>query len=351
MLDRTGNVATWNEGAQRLTGYSREQIVGRSYARFFSPSDIQANTPVRCLKGAEALGRHDHDVRSTRCDGAILSARLALIPLLDEDSVRGYALMIHDLTARDRAEELLRERFAESAHLSRLSTVGQMVAEFAHEINQPLAAAANYARACLNFGRSGKHVVAEEALEWMDRCATQSMRAIRIAKRLGSFVKKDDGLRTFVRVNALVEQVLVLSNSTLISGTEDAAPIEVVVRLDDSAPEVLADQVQVEQVLLNLVRNAIEAMQELNGRHHRLTLRTTVDDHFATISVADTGPGIAADRLACLFDPFFTTKPAGLGLGLPISRSIVENHGGRMTVQSSPGGTTFLFTLPLAKGD
>lgn len=255
-----------------------------------------------------------------------------------------------DAAAQPTDVDRLRGRFADTAQLARLATIGRMVAELAHEINQPLAAAANYARACLNFGRSGRLVVAPEALEWMNRCAEQSLRAVRIAKRLGSFVKKDDGARTFVQVNTLVEQVLALPQSTIRSGADAAAPIEVSVQLDAGAPEVEADQVQIEQVLLNLVRNAIEAMQEMPGRRHVLTVQTALDDLSAVISVADTGPGIPAERLADLFEPFFTTKPTGVGLGLSISREIVEDHGGRMTVRSSPAGTVFAFTLPLFQG-
>lgn len=225
-----------------------------------------------------------------------------------------------------------------------------MVAELAHEINQPLAAAANYARACLNFGRSGKYGVAPEALEWMDRCVEQSLRAVRIAKRLGSFVKKDAGERSFVQVNTLVEQVLALTDSAIRCGADGAKPIEVDVQLAPAALEIEADSVQIEQVLLNLVRNAIEAMQETPGRRHVLTVRTSRDDRSAVVSVADTGPGIPAERLADLFEPFFTTKPTGVGLGLSISREIVESHGGRMTVRSSPSGTIFTCNLPLCQG-
>lgn len=350
-LDTAGNIVEWNCGAQRMSGYTAEEIVGRSAALFFRKSDVDTDLPQRMLQTAAAQGRYELETTVVRHDGSQFAAELTIIPMCDGAALRGFGLLMHDVTSRDRTETLLRNRFNESAHLARLSTVGQMVAELAHEINQPLAAAANYARACINFGRSGQAIVSAEALEWMDRCAAQSMRAIKIAKRLGSFVKKDDGCRTWLQVNTMVEQVLSLSHSTLQCGAETLLPIAVETDFDRSAPEVLADLVQIEQVLLNLIRNAVEAMQELKDRCHTLTLRTSTDDRFATIFVGDTGPGIAPDRLACLFDPFFTTKASGLGLGLSISRSIVESHGGRMTVESSAAGTVFSFTLPLNEGE
>ncbi|MCE9604876.1 MAG: PAS domain S-box protein [Planctomycetia bacterium] len=352
MLDPGGNIVTWNEGARRMTGFASDEIVGRPCSSLGRAEDLSADLLQRILSLAEAQGRHEREAIQVRQDGSCYFAEVTLVPLRSvAGSLLGFANIVHDITNRKQTDDLLRNRFVESAHMARLSTVGQMVAELAHEINQPLAAAANYARACINFGRSGKCSASPEILEWMERCAAQSMRAIQIANRLATFVKKDDGRRTWVQINTLVQHVLSHALPTLHSGLDAFTPIEAETKFDASEPEILADPVQIEQVLLNLIRNAVEAMHELPTRKHRITIRTATDDAFVSISVGDTGSGIAAEKLARLFDPFFTTKASGLGLGLSIIRSIVESHGGRMSVESSAAGTIFAFTLPISKGE
>jgi len=349
MLDPAGDVIHWNAGAERMFGFTSQELVGRSHTLLFASSDVHPQ-PEPLLPSESTAARRESEAIFIRRDGSTFPVRLTLVPADDAEFTNSFALLIHDVSERNRIENLLRSRFAETAHSARLSTVGQMVAELAHEINQPLAAAANYARACVNFGRSGQYVVAPEAIEWMERSAAQAMRAVTLSKRLGSFVRKHDGTPAWVQLNTMVRQSLSLAQPMLRGGDETLAPITVEFDLDPTAPEVVADPVQVEQVLLNLIRNATEAMHELKSRRHTLSIRTSLDAEFITISVGDTGPGIAPDKLAGLFDPFFTTKPTGLGLGLSISRSIVEQHGGRMTVESSPAGTTFSFTLPLPPG-
>lgn len=349
ILDARGNVIHWNPGAEKMLGLPAAEILGCSYALLFPPNDEPAS-PTPLLPCNSTTDRCEVDTLLARRDGSTFPARLTLVPYGESNPPDTFALLIHDLTERYRTEELLRARFVETAHLARLSTIGQLTAELAHEINQPLAAAANYARACVNFGRSGRAVIAPEVLDWMERSAAQAMRAVQISKRLGAFVKKVDGQASFVQVNSLVEQTLVLIRSMLLGNDESLSPITVETDLARLPAEILADQVQIEQVLLNLMRNAVEAMQELKSRRHVLTVRTSVDAEFVTVTVADTGPGIASDKLAGLFDPFFTTKPTGLGLGLSISRSIIEQHGGRITVESSQSGTTFSFTLPVPQG-
>lgn len=345
LLDSQGYVVRWNVGAERLLGFTADEVIGRSYTSFFASDDRRSRESAPPVDG-----RRETEALFLRRDGSTFPVHLTFLSPADDRALGGFVLLIHDVTERNRTEELLRSRFVETAHLARLSVIGQMVAEFAHEINQPLAAAANYARACINFGRSGRCVIAPEALEWMERSAAQAMRAVQIAKRLGAFVKKADGERTFVQVNTMVEQAVVLIRSMLQGGVEALAPITIETDFTASALEITADPVQIEQVILNLMRNAVEAMNEVKTRRHTLTLRTSIDAEFITVSIGDTGPGVAPDKLARLFDPFFTTKPSGLGLGLSICRTIVEQHGGRMTVASSPAGTVFSFTLPLPPG-
>lgn len=349
MLDTAGTIVHWSIGAEKMLGFTAAEIVGSNHTLLFAASE-EAAPPAPLLPSDGSLDRRATEANLVRCDGSLIPVRLALVPCDDSETSGNFALLIHEVTDRNRSENLLRSRFTETAHFARLSAIGRMTAELAHEINQPLAAAANYARACINFGRSGRFLVAPEAIEWMERCATQALRAVQISKRLGAFVRKADGQRTWVQINTTVEQTLLLTRSMMMAHEDSRAPIEIRTDFDVSAPEIIADPIQVEQVLLNLIRNSVESMQEVKTRSHTLTVRTATDANFVTVTVADTGSGIAPDKLAGLFDPFFTTKPSGLGLGLSISRTIVEQHGGRMTVESSSAGTAFSFTLPLPPG-
>ena len=169
--------------------------------------------------------------------------------------------------------------------------------------------------------------------------------AIEIVKRLGSFVKKDGGARTVVDINRIVEQV-VASSVPVRTPSSDGATVELDLFVDPSIPPICVDRVQIEQVLLNLTRNGVEAMLESASAVRKLTLRTSHDAEHVYVTVADTGPGISADNYRRLFEPYFTTKSGGMGLGLSISRSIVEDHNGRLDVETSPRGTTFRFSLP-----
>lgn len=349
MLDAGGDVIHWSPAAEKMLGFSAAEILGRKHTSLLAPNGGHAS-PTTSPASDSKTNRREADVVLTRRDGSSFPARLTFVPCDESDPSGTFALLIHDLTEQHRTEELLRARFVETAHLARLSTIGQLTAELAHEINQPLAAAANYARACVNFGRSGRTTITPEVLDWMERSAAQAMRAVQISKRLGAFVKKADGQASFVQINSLIEQTLVLIGSMLLGNDESRFPITVETDLADRPVEILADQVQIEQVLLNLMRNAVEAMRELKSRRHVLTVRTSVDAEHITVTVGDTGPGIAPDNLAGVFDPFFTTKLTGLGLGLSISRTIVEQHGGRMIVESNSSGTAFSFTLPLPPG-
>jgi C4-dicarboxylate-specific signal transduction histidine kinase len=222
-----------------------------------------------------------------------------------------------------------------------------MLSALAHEINQPLAAAANYARACVRFAKSDEGVTKQQLIQWMEKAAAQSERASEIVKRLRAFMKKDRTNRSTVNLNRLVDDVIRLP--TLISpssgfGTAPTIGLE----LDELLPSVFADKVQIEQVLVNLIRNAVEAMEGKSGDQHRLTIRTESKDGTVVVRVTDTGYGITAEHQAQLFNPFFTTKSEGMGLGLSISRSIIESHGGQMIVETRSGhGTTISFLLPI----
>lgn len=244
------------------------------------------------------------------------------------------------------AEVRARQHQAELAQAARLSTLGGMAAGLAHEINQPLAAIVSYARGCARRIQVGE-ARSEALLEVVDEISAQALRAGEVLRRIREFVRHTQLPRTRVDLNGLVREALHFAEM-------EARDLGIGLALDLSREplDVEADGIQIEQVMLNLVRNGFEAMAHISGeRRVRIETRRT-DDGTAEFAVHDTGEGIAAAIAGRLFDPFFTTRRDGLGLGLAISRTIVEAHGGRLwTTPNEPCGSTFHFTLPAVSGD
>jgi signal transduction histidine kinase len=247
-----------------------------------------------------------------------------------------------DITERKQAEEereRLRQLEADLAHINRVNMMGELAATLAHEIKQPIAAAVANAGACLGFldGERPDVLEAREAASGTIGCAR---RAAEIIDHVRSLFKKDLPQREPVDLNELICEIALLLKDDIRRNS-----VTVNLELGEALPKVLGDRVQLEQVLMNLMLNAIEAMRDANGS---LTIasKATEDGHLL-ISVSDTGVGIPTDKIDRIFDTFFTTKPQGTGMGLAISHSIVESHGGRLWAASDPGrGSTFRFTLP-----
>ena len=249
------------------------------------------------------------------------------------------------ITVRRKAEEDAILRRAELAHIHRLNTLGEMASGFAHELNQPLSAIANFARGSIRRITKGG-ADNQELLSALEQMAAQSTRAGEIIKRIRTFVKKEEPRRVRDDINRVIRETLKFIQS-------DADRQHADIKLDFAAdlPEVEIDVVQVEQVILNLVRNAIEAMSASSNKASTLTIRTSETDRGEIeISVIDTGPGIQAESLETMLDPFVTTKENGLGLGLSISRSIVESHGGQLRAGNfHDAGAIVSFTLPVVE--
>ncbi len=242
--------------------------------------------------------------------------------------------------AERRATLELRRHQAELAHVLRVGTMGEMAAQLAHELTQPLGAIANFAAG------ARRRLLAQgadpELIAVVDHVSTEALRAGDIIRRLRALIRKDGPQRSAVAINALVREV-----AELIRGEAHEHAVRLVLRLDPELPHVAADAVQIEQVLLNLVRNALEAMHDAGGAAPVLTIETRRgSDAAVEVAVHDSGPGIDAAEAERIFEPFHTTKPSGLGMGLAISRSIIEAHGGRLWLSPSGArGATFRFTL------
>jgi C4-dicarboxylate-specific signal transduction histidine kinase len=230
------------------------------------------------------------------------------------------------------------------AHIGRLSTMGEMVSGLAHELNQPLSAIANFARASLYRVRSMAGDELDEVAESLEQIAGQADRAGAIIRHLRGFVRRADAERTDVDVNQLVREISVLLE---VDARLHEARLALV--LDESLPTLIGDRVQLEQVIANLVRNALEAMNETPPAKREVTIATAgLPNGGVEVAVRDRGSGCRNGDADRWFDPFYTTKPSGMGLGLSISRSIVESHGGRLDALPNPeGGSIFRFRLPL----
>jgi two-component system sensor kinase FixL len=274
-----------------------------------------------------------------RKDGSTFPMELAVGEMRSSNQ-RFFTGFIRDLTERQQTEARLQELQSELVHISRLTAMGEMASTLAHELNQPLSAIANYlkgSRRLLDDNSDEQSAMLRDA---MDKAGDQAIRAGQIIRRLRDFVARGESERRVESVKKLVEEASALA----LVGAKDQG-VRVRFQFDPTIDLVLADKVQVQQVLLNLMRNAIEAMQDRKQRD--LVISTTpAEDGMIAISVTDTGAGIAPEMVSQLFQPFVTTKPHGMGVGLSISRTIDEGHGGEITCERNPaGGTIFRLTL------
>jgi len=348
IIDEAGIVQQANPAVQRLFGYTPEELVGGNVSLLMpSPDRERHGQYIRnYLRTGEAriigIGR---EVLARRKDGSLLPVELA-VSEVRLPGRRLFAGSLRDISDRKRAEEQARVRLDELAHASRLTAMGEMAAGIAHEINQPLSAIVSFAGACLRILRSGQAepAVLERALE---QIVAQGERAGGIIRRMRDFVRKRPTERVPVDVNATVREVLALLEHLV-----RRHRIRIRLELDERLPEVTGDPVQIEQVTLNLVRNAIEAMAEADSGGGELAIRTSADGRdVIEVIVADTGRGVDPEHEERLFEPFFSTKPSGMGIGLALTRSIVEAHGGRLGARRNPeGGMTFQFSLPITAG-
>ena len=342
VIDERGIIQSFSAAAERLFGYSHAEAVGRN-VKVMMPSPYREQHDgylARYIRTNEAriigIGRV---VVGLRKDGTTFPMELA-VGEMRSNRQRYFTGFIRDLTERQSAEARLQELQSELVHISRLTAMGEMASTLAHELNQPLSAITNYmkgSRRILADYTDENLTMVRDAVE---KSAEQALRAGQVIRRLRDFVARGESERRIESVAKIAEEASALA----LVGAKDQG-IRTNVHLDRGKDLVLADKVQVQQVLLNLIRNAIEAMQESPVRN--LTISAAHDGAgMITISVADTGTGIAPDIAAQLFQPFVTSKREGMGVGLSICRTIVEAHGGSIWAEANPaGGTVFKFTL------
>ncbi len=343
VIDERGIMQSFSAAAERLFGYAAADVVGEN-VNLLMPSPYRENHDAyleRYLRTGErrivGIGRV---VVGERRNGSTFPMELA-VGEMRVGSTRYFTGFIRDLTARQQTEARLQQLQAELVHMSRLTAMGEMASALAHELNQPLSAIANYMKGSRRLLRDSTDEHAVVVRDAMDKAADQALRAGEVIRRLRDFVARGESERRVEDVRKLVEEASALA----LVGAKDRG---VLVRFafDPRVDYVLADKVQVQQVLLNLMRNAIEAMEE-SERRELVVSAVSEADNLVAINVADTGTGLAPEVTAQLFQPFITTKRDGMGVGLSISRTIVEAHGGSIVARPNPGGgTVFSFTLP-----
>jgi two-component system sensor kinase FixL len=343
LIDEKGLIISFSAAAERLFGYKAQEVHGRNVSLLMPQPDRGAHDGylARYLATGErhiiGIGRR---LTGLRKDGSHFHFELTVGEVVLPDK-RMFTGFVHDLTESDRADARLSELQAELLHVSRLNAMGELSAMLAHELNQPLTAAINYAEAARHLLVSAGEAP-PKVLDFVQKASAQAERAGQIIRRLRSFVEKREAERSREQLSLVVEE----ASDFAATGTKIEG-IELIFDFANDLPSIEMDRTQIQQVVVNLVRNAIDALRQAPRRTITITTRADGED-FQEVSVIDSGPGIAPEMVAQLFKPFVTSKPDGMGIGLSVSQSIIEAHGG--TIRAEPntgGGTIFRFNLPV----
>ena len=310
---------------------------------YWAPEEMEQTLALHNAVLEGNAPREGFEIRFMRKDGSRFDALVYEAPLIDADGRHtGWMGSIVDVTARKHAEELARQQQEKLQLTARLITMGELASTLAHELNQPLAAITSYNTGCLNKLESGSFT-REELSGALSKLGVQAQRAGRIIRRVHDFVRKSEPKR------APCDLAEVIDDSVgFIESAAKSRNIRIVREIQGMRPELMADQIMLEQVLLNLMRNALDAMADEPPERRRLTIKLSQLGSQMEIRVVDLGPGIPIEVQQKLFTPFFSTKAEGMGMGLNICRSIIEFHQGRLWVENNPeGGTIFVITLPI----
>jgi two-component system, LuxR family, sensor kinase FixL len=343
VIDEHGLITSFSAAAEKLFGYREEEVLGRNVSLLMPAPHHEAHDGYlrRYLETGEkriiGIGR---TVDGLRCDGSTFPMELAVGEARTGEH-RAFTGFITDLSERIEAEAQLQKVQSDLAHASRLSAVGTLASSLAHELNQPLTAVANYVSAARDMLDPDQATESAAFLnEALSEAAKEAVRAGQIIRRLRDFVSRGEVEMQILSLGNLVQDATSLG---LVGAREKG--VEWWIEIDREVESVLADRVQIQQVMVNLMRNAIEAMEGAATKHLIIRARPFGTDQ-VEVSVEDTGPGIALEIQQNMFQPFTSTKAQGMGLGLSICRTIVEAHGGRLTMETpEAGGTIFRFTL------
>ena len=329
----------------RIFGLGREEATLGAFAEVVHPEDREYDL-CHIRRGMEHGIPWDIEHRLVCRDGTEKSVH-AMGEAVVDDTGKTVRLVgtVQDITERKRAKDHFHRMNAQLAHVARVSTLGEMVAGIAHEVNQPLGAIGNFAQAVSNVLTAEKQVNFDDLREWNTSISKAAAHAVEIVRRLRGFARRTGSKRSTCSINEIAEEAL-----RLVAFQADRRKAAVRLELSEASPIVHVDRVEIQQVLVNLLQNAYEATDKMDAQMREVTVRTEVAGEFVEVSVADNGPGLPSEDELQVFSPFVTTKQNGLGIGLAIATTIVEAHDGRLRAASNrDGGATFHFTLPAAR--
>ncbi len=344
VIDRYGLILTFNRAAEHMFGYQADEVLGQNVKQLM-PEPYQSEHDVylhqyQITRQAKIIGI-GREVMARHKDGTLFSVKLSVGEA--GDHVNGYFVgILHDLTGLRQVEGELYKQQQRMVHFSRLGVLGEMTAGIAHEINQPLTAISTYAEACARLIKNKGYKAAEIA-EILELIRAQALRAGEVIRRLRDLAVQHDSERCETDLNKLIIEVVKLAGVDA-----HLNDIKIITDLESRLPLVIVDSVQIQQVLLNLIRNAIDAMTDAGPEKNTIVIRSNkISPEMIEISVIDQGHGIADEMVDKLFEPFHSSKAHGMGIGLSISRTIITSHGGSLKFESIPGqGATFKFCLP-----
>ncbi|MHC4257643.1 MAG: PAS domain S-box protein [Planctomycetota bacterium] len=343
MPERTIN---WVNDSFNITGYSDEECIGQSTLNYYAdPEDYEKVGKIQqdaILRGEDVIST---EVMLRRKDGRVIPVELTATFYKEDGELTNITAMVRDITKRKQAEEEIHHLREEYTHMARVSVMGELSASLAHELKQPLAAIRSNAQAALRF-LTGDNPDLDELHEILKDIIKDNRRADEVIKNLRSFLRKSELQTEELNIKDLIKDTLPLINSF-----ETMRKIPLKLEINKAVPIVNGDRIQIQQVILNLILNSTEALMHAKVKSGLIVLKSHEEDgQFITLSVRDNGPGIGTQAMEHLFDPFYTTKKEGLGMGLAISRSIIEEHGGRLWAENNQdGGATFYFTVPIIK--
>jgi two-component system sensor kinase FixL len=343
IIEGDGLIESINPAAEKMFGYKPGELIDKNVSILmpepYSSQHDQYLQNYHHTGKAKIIGI-GREVQARRANGQIFPIELSVGEIIEGDE-RRYIGIIRDVTLRKEAQAEARDSRERLAHVTRLSTMGEMASGIAHEINQPLAAIATYAHACRRL-ITAENANIETIAQVLDKIAAQAHRAGEVIRRLRTFFKKRTSEHLRSDLNDLIRDSVDLNHA-------DTRVLDhpIILELADELPPVSVDPVQIQQVVLNLLRNAIDAMEDKPGKPVIISTRQH-DADFLEVVVKDHGGGIDEQTALSLFNPFFSTKKSGMGMGLPISQSIVNSHGGQLWYQPDESGAAFHFVLPVA---
>jgi len=347
VIDEQGTMSSFSAAAERLFGWTRAEVIGRNVCVLMPAPYRTAHDGYleRYRKTGErriiGIGRV---VVGQRRDGTTFPMELSIGEARTGDA-RFFTGFVRDLSERQQTERRLQELQSELIQVSRLTAMGEMASALAHELNQPLSAIASYIKGSTRLAKA-ETIDRGRLLDALERANDQALRAGEIIKRLRDFVARGDTERTLESLTKVVEQASLLA---MVGAKEHG--VKVGFDFDPATRRVLIDKVQIQQVVVNLFRNAVDALEGAATRELNVSVKPS-GGRLAVVAVSDTGPGVPADIASRLFQPFVTTKKQGMGVGLSISRNIIEAHGGRIWADTGPGGgAVFRFSVPMTSDE